>query len=110
MKNFVMAGTTVTLTAPAAVTSGQGLLVGSIFGLASASAAIGEEVEAVTEGVFDIVKTAAQVFAQGAKVYWDNAAKSVTSVTAGNSLIGVALVAALGADATARVRLNGVSV
>lgn len=35
MKNFVMEGKTLTLTAPYALTSGQGLLVGSLFGVAS---------------------------------------------------------------------------
>ena len=45
MKNFVMEGRTITLPAPYAVTSGQGLQVGSIFGVASADAAISADVE-----------------------------------------------------------------
>ena len=45
MKNFVQPGNTITLTAPYAVTSGDGLLVGAIFGVAAGTAAIGEAVD-----------------------------------------------------------------
>ena len=37
MKNYVQPGNTITLTAPYAVVSGDGLLVGSIFGVAAGS-------------------------------------------------------------------------
>jgi len=40
MKNFVQPGKTITLTAPYAVTSGDGLLVGSVFGVAAGTAAL----------------------------------------------------------------------
>ena len=56
MKNFVQPGNTITLTAPYAVASGDGLLVGSIFGIAAGAAAIGEPVETALVGVFDITK------------------------------------------------------
>ena len=39
MKNFVQPGSTITLTAPYAVASGDGLLVGAIFGVAAGDAA-----------------------------------------------------------------------
>ena len=44
MKNSVQPGNTMTLTAPYAVTSGDGLLVGSIFGIASGDAALNDPV------------------------------------------------------------------
>ena len=44
MKNFVQPSNTITLTAPYAVASGDGLLVGSIFGVAAGAAALGESV------------------------------------------------------------------
>ena len=44
MRNFVQPGNTITLTAPYAVASGDGLLVGSIFGIAAGTAALGEPV------------------------------------------------------------------
>ena len=107
MKNYVQPGNTVTVVAPVAVTSGDGLLVGALFGVAIATADINANVEIVTEGVVDLPK-AAVAAAQGAKVYWDNSAKTVTTTATGNTLVGCALVAAAVGDATIRVRLNGV--
>jgi predicted RecA/RadA family phage recombinase len=110
MKNFVQPGGTITLAAPYAVTSGSGLLVGSIFGVALATVStIGDPVEALLEGVVDIKKTASQAWSQGDRVYWDNTAKEVTKTAAGNTAVGVA-VDAVDASATSvigRVRLNG---
>jgi len=40
MKNYVQPGKTITLAAPYAVSAGDGLLVGAIFGVATASATI----------------------------------------------------------------------
>jgi predicted RecA/RadA family phage recombinase len=104
---FVQPGESINLTAPYDRTAGQGALVGAIFGVATAAVLSGSAMDFIIEGVFKIDKTAGQVFAQGALVYWDNAAKSVTSVTAGNTRIGVATVAAIAGDAQATVRLNG---
>jgi predicted RecA/RadA family phage recombinase len=109
MKNYVQPGNAITLTAPYAVASGDGLLVGSIFGVASADAASGETVETAVVGVFDLKKTASQAWAAGDKVYWDNTAKEATKTTTSNTLIGVAVAAVAGGagDTIGRVRLNG---
>lgn len=109
MKNYVQPGNTITLTAPYAVTSGDGLLVGSIFGIASGDAASGEPIEAALVGVFDLKKVASQAWAAGDKVYWDNTAREATKTTTSNTLIGVAVAAVAGGtgDTIGRVRLNG---
>ena len=109
MKNYVQPGNTITLTAPYAVASGDGLLVGSIFGIASGTAAIGESVEAALTGVFDITKIGSQAWSVGAKVYWDDTNKRCTNVATSNTLIGVATEAVAGGagDTIGRVRLNG---
>lgn len=109
MKNFVQTGNTITLTAPYAVASGDGLLVGAIFGVAAGAAALGEPVEAALTGVYDLKKVASQAWAAGDKVYWDNTAKEATKTTTSNTLIGVAVVAVAGGagDVVGRVRLNG---
>ena len=109
MKNYIQPGHTITLTAPAAVTSGNGLLVGAIFGIAAHDAASGEPVETLTVGVIDINKVGSQAWAVGDKVYWDNTNKRTTKTATDNTLIGVALgVVGSGADeTTGRVRLNG---
>ena len=109
MKTYVQPGNTITLTAPYAVASGDGLLVGSIFGVAAGSAALGETVEASLVGVFDLKKVASQAWAVGDRIYWDNAARQTTKVTTSNTLIGVATEAVAGGatDLIGRVRLNG---
>lgn len=109
MKNFVKHAANITVSAPYAVTSGQGVKVGNFFGVATANAAIGQPVEISLTGAFDMAKTAGQTFTQGAKVYWDDAAKAMTASATGTFYIGAAMLAAAGADAAVRVRLNGVS-
>ena len=107
MKNYVQPGDTLTLTAPYDLTSGLGVLVGSIFGVASADALTGAEVEAVRKGVFDLKKKAATAITAGAKVYWDNTAREVNTTATANTLIGAAAVAAGASDATVTVVLDG---
>ena len=108
MKNYVHPGKIITLTAPYAVISGDGLLVGSIFGIATGTAALGESVETALTGVFDITKIGSQAWTVGAKVYWDNANKRCTTVATDNTLIGAAteVVAGGAGDTVGRVRLN----
>jgi predicted RecA/RadA family phage recombinase len=109
MKNYVQPGNTITLTAPYAVTSGDGLLVGSIFGVAAGTAILGDPVETAVEGVYDLKKVASQAWAAGDRIYWDNTAKQTTKTLTSNTLIGVATEAVAGGatDLIGRVRLNG---
>ena len=72
MRNYIQPGHAITLAAPYDVVSGAGLLVGSIFGVASHDALSGAEVEAQLTGVIDLAKVASQAWTAGAKVYWDN--------------------------------------
>lgn len=108
MKNFVAVGNILTLPAPYAVASGGGALIGSIFGVAEKDAANGEDVAFLLAGVVDLPKAASQAWTVGVKVYWDNAAKRVTSTAAGNTLIGVATQAVGGGagETIGQVRLN----
>lgn len=111
MKNFAKMGDTITLTAPYAVTSGQGLQVGNLFGIASGDAALNAAVETQMVGVVDLNKNtgAGESYAQGAYVYWDNTNKRCTTTSSGNKLIGAATRAATTSDTVVRVRLNGVA-
>lgn len=103
--NYVQPGDTVTVTAPYVLTSGAGCLVGSLFGVALSAAANAATVEIMTTGVFDITKASGAV-TQGAKMYWDNTNKVVTTTSTSNTLIGVATQAQASGDATCRVRLG----
>jgi predicted RecA/RadA family phage recombinase len=111
MKNFVQAGNVITLPAPYALASGDGCLVGSIFGVATNAAASGASVEVwVDAAVVSVTAVTADTGGVGTKMYWDNTAKKLTTTVGSNSLVGVLTVAKLGTDTTATVRLNGVSV
>lgn len=108
MKNFVNEGETVTLIAPYAVTSGGGLLVGALFGVAASDAANGASVEAKTEGVFDLTALSTDTATQGAKAYWDNTNKRVTATAGANTLIGAFTVAKANGETTGRIYVDGV--
>jgi len=107
MKNYIQPGRMLTLLAPATLLSGAVVIVGSFVGIAATDAASGAPVEVSTEGVFDLPKTAPEVWAQGAPVYWDaGTAKATTVGTGGLPLIGVATEAALEAAAVGRVKIG----
>jgi len=108
MKNFVQPGDVISVTAPANVASGAGVLVGSIFGVAVNTAVSGDAVEIAVTGVFDLTKAGTQAWAVGARIYWDDTAKNCTTTAGTNKLIGVAT-AAVGSGAgetIGRVRLS----
>lgn len=108
MKNYADAGGTFTGTAPYAVASGGGCLIGSIFGMAQSDAASGATVVLVRGGRFvGVPKTNAQEWTVGAKVYWDNTNKVFTTAASGNTLVGVAAAAAANPSATGDVLLTG---
>jgi predicted RecA/RadA family phage recombinase len=110
MKNFIQRGDMITVTAPTGgVTSGQGVLVGNLFGIAAITAAEGGNVEIATVGVYELPKLASAVIAAGDRVAWDDTAKQVVLPGTGMVSIGIATVAAGNGTATVRIRLDGVA-
>ncbi len=108
MNNYNQSGKTMTFTAPAGgVVAGTAYKIGQLLVVALATVVAGEPFAGVAEGSVTLPKNPAQAFAEGAIVYWDNGANRCTSTSAGNLLIGCAANAALAADATFAVRLNG---
>ena len=109
MKNYVQPGESITLTAAAAAASGEGVLVGSLFGIASGDAAIGDKLVLTTKGVFTMPKVSTDVMAVGAVVYWDDSAGLVTTEddTGTNPRVGLAVTAAGNPSGTVNVRLDG---
>jgi predicted RecA/RadA family phage recombinase len=108
MRNFIQPGDSLAVAVPYAggVTSGQGVLVGALFGVAAVDAAQNAVIEAATQGVFDLTKEPALAISAGARVFWDNTNRRVTTTATGNFCIGLATQAALAADATVRVWLR----
>lgn len=108
MKNYHSLGNMLTVPAPAAVQSGDGVVVGQIFGVASNTAETGEAVAIATEGVYSFPKVAADAFSIGEPAYFDESEGLVTVTASGNVAIGVAIEAAGAGVATVNVRLDGV--
>lgn len=107
MNNFKQPGDTVTVTAPANVASGAGVLVGSLFGIAANTALSGAEVEIKRTGVFEHAKNSLEAWTVGVKIYWDNTAKVFTIVATANTLVGVAAAVAANPSALGTVLLDG---
>ena len=110
MKNFIQDGKSLTVTAPAAVASGDFVQVGRIRGVAVTSAASGAQVELKTKGVFDIPKTGSEEFATlGLPVYCvlaGNGVKTVTTAsTTANVLVGINVATSGAVAGSLRVKL-----
>lgn len=107
MKNFHQKGDRIVVDAPAGgALSGDGVLVGAVFGVAEHHADEGAPLVLVLVGVFDLPKTEAQAWTQCAPVYWDADAKVCTTAAAAGPLIGVAWEAAADPSPSGLVRLN----
>lgn len=106
MKNYIQRGENLTLTAPADVNSGEGVLVGAMFGVAAGTAKSGDDVTLVRKGVFQLKKLAAQAWTVGAKIYWNKTDNHCTTVASGNTLIGYAVSAAADPSETGVVVLS----
>lgn len=87
MKNHIQSGDTLEVTAPADVKSGDGVLVGKLFGVAEHSAKKDERVNIARKGVFDLPKVEAQAWGEGVLLYWDGALVTTDS-TGGKTKIG----------------------
>lgn len=108
MKNFKQHGDMITIIADAAIASGALIRANSLLGVAATDAAIGEEVELKTTGVFELAKTSAQAWAVGNPIYAIAASNLLTNVPGtGNYLVGIATEVAANPSAVGSVRLNG---
>lgn len=108
MKNYVQHGGTLDFTAPAGgVTAGVPLLIGAVLVVPAFSAVEGATFAATLTGVFTLPKATGAAWTEGSILYWDDAAKKVTTTSAGNTKIGLVAKAAASADTVGNVRLNG---
>lgn len=109
MKTYVQPGDRITVTAAAAASSGDGVLIGSLFGIAFGDAGIGDKLTLATTGVFEMPKPSTDELAVGDPVYWDESARLATADddTGSNPQIGIAVTAAGNPSSAVNVRLNG---
>ena len=106
--NMIQPGNVITVTATSAATAGKGHLEGQLFGIAAASAEIGESVDLHMEGVWNLDKGSGDVVTLGQPVFYDTVAGVAhthgesDSNSAGASTVGPigVAVAAAGAGAT----------
>ena len=108
MKNFIKHGDSLTVVAPATVTSGSPVIVGSIFGVAAVDAASGDSLTVDVEGVFELTKVTTDVVAVGDRLYWDSGAAKLTKTpgTGSKPLVGFATEAAGNGATLVRVSLE----
>ena len=110
MKTFIQPGNVISVTAPTGgVASGGGIIVGSLFGIATRDALEGEYTEIATTGVFDLNKDAATVIEQGERVAWDDTAREIALPGVGLYPVGIATMAAGDGATTVTVRLDGIA-
>lgn len=108
MNNFKQPGAVLTLTAPATVTRGVPVKVGSLVVVPLDDAAASAQFQGCTTGVFDDLKKAApQAWTEGAKIYWDDSGKECTTTSSTHIWIGHAVADAASAATTGAVRLHG---
>ncbi|MDP3853158.1 DUF2190 family protein [Phenylobacterium sp.] len=109
MKTQISEGSPIDITAPSGgTTSGVGVLLNLLFGIAVTTNVAGDAVAIHVSGVFDHIAEGAgsgQAFAVGELVYWDNTNKRMTKTSTSNTKVGVAVAAKLTADTTVRLRL-----
>lgn len=107
--NFVQPGDTITVAAPYDRSSGEGVLVGSIFGVAleDADYDASESLLISRVGVWSLTKVGSQAWTVGAQIWWDNSNKYCTTTADGNTFIGVCVeaVADGAGDTTGKVAL-----
>jgi predicted RecA/RadA family phage recombinase len=111
-KNYRQPGENLTMAAPAGgIKSGEGRMWGSLFGVAHYDALEGAAVEIGVCGVWVLPKPNSVVtFAAGARVFWDDSAKTCGLTGVGLFPIGIAAIEASATEATVVVRLDGNSV
>ncbi len=92
MKNFIQPGHHLTVTCPSGGTvSGRGVIIGTLFGVATTDAAAGDPVELCMRGVVEIAKTSALAISVGDRLFWDDTNKVVNKTTTSQVCVGVAV-------------------
>ena len=95
MKNYVQEGSAIKVAALEDMVSGKPYVVGKLRGVASHDALTGEDCELVTDQVFELDKTVADVIAQGVQVNLNPTSGEITVAnTVGNFAFGIATEAA----------------
>lgn len=104
--NSVSNGEFLEITSPYALTSGDGCLVGAIYGVAQSTVAITTAVTIALRGVHTLAKTTGTAWTAGQRLAWDDTTKKLTTTLTSNFAVGFATVAAASGDTTGKVLLG----
>jgi predicted RecA/RadA family phage recombinase len=109
---FVQEGDAVDYTPGADVAAGDVVVQGDLVGVAPRPIAANTLGALAVAGVFDFPKATGggSALTAGTVVYWDATNKVATATSTGNKQLGRVVTAAADADATVRVRLDGITV
>jgi predicted RecA/RadA family phage recombinase len=91
MNNFIHEGHVIQLTAPYEVMAGDGLLCGSLFGIATSWAPQGDSVGITTAGVFDLKRRVDEQWEVGEPIYWNDCTRSFTREPDDAVMVGLAV-------------------
>lgn len=101
--NIKQKGSVLTLTMPYDRTTGQGVLVGGLFGVCLLDALSGAECAVETQCVATLPKLTGAAWTQGARLFWDDTNKRCDTTNTSDYCIGYAAAAAASGDATGDV-------
>jgi predicted RecA/RadA family phage recombinase len=108
---YIQGDEIVDYTPSAAVFAGQVVVQGDLVGVAKLDIPANTLGALATEGIYDFPKSTAggSGLAAGTTVYWDATANQATATSVGNKQLGKVVLVAADADATVRVRLDGIA-
>ena len=88
------------------ITSGDGVVASTQFGVAITDIKDTATGSVAIVGVYKLAKITTQAFTQGAKLYWDETNKQLTTTATGNKVAGHAFDPAATTDTEATINLN----
>lgn len=113
MKNYVQAGSVITVTAPRDVASGELVAIGALVGYTQTAASEGQEVAIITDGVYAVSVVADADIAVGDVIYLSGqalttAADDGAEPPVANARVGIAVTAGVtdGVNAGVNVKLG----
>lgn len=106
MKNYVQKGETIIYdnSTGLTVTAGSVVVIGSVLGVLVNDVVDGDSGAAMTEGVFDLGKTAGLAITKGDRLFYSTSTKLITK-TVTDTPIGTAHDSALAGDSTVKVNI-----
>lgn len=105
MKHYIQPGKSITVPAVDDTISGDPVMIGSLKGIASNSAKVGEDLTISRDGVYGVTKVSGSAWAVGDKVYLKSDAPAFTKTSTDNTLFGFATVAAGSSDVVGEICL-----